>query len=215
LKSMLDRGAPDRIPVAEAIAYMMEVLPALDYLHSIGLAYNDLKPDNIMVTDDEAKLIDLGAVAAMESYGSIYGTPGYQAPEIIATGPTVASDIYAAGRTLAALILDLRKEAQGNYSADIPPPEGYPLLRTYPCLHRLLVRATHPDPSRRFPSTYAMYCQLAGVLRMVLAADTGREHPQASAEFGSLRGDFGIDTLIGQTDGMVDGAHRSCVLDTE
>lgn len=215
LKKMLDLAGPDRIPVAETLAYTMEVLPALDYLHSFGLAYNDLKPDNIMVTDDEVKLIDLGAVAAMESYGSIYGTPGYQAPEIIETGPTVASDIYAAGRTLAALILDLRKDAQGNYCADIPSPEGYPLLRKYPCLHRLLVRATHPDPSRRFPSTYAMYCQLAGVLRMVLAADTGREHPQASAEFGSLRGDFGIDALIGQTDGMVDGAHRSSVLDTE
>lgn len=213
LKKMLDMAGTERIPVAETLAYMMEVLPALDYLHSFGLAYNDLKPDNIMVTDDEVKLIDLGAVAAMESYGSIYGTPGYQAPEIIETGPTVASDIYAAGRTLAALILDLRKDAHGNYRAETPTPEEYPLLRRYPCLHRLLVRATHPDPSRRFPSTYAMYCQLAGVLRMVLAADSGREHPQASVEFGSLRGDFGIDTLIGQTDGMVDGGHRSLGLD--
>ncbi|WP_459549702.1 serine/threonine-protein kinase [Nocardia sp. X0981] len=213
LKKMLDMAGPERIPVAETLAYMMEVLPALDYLHSFGLAYNDLKPDNIMVTDDEVKLIDLGAVAAMESYGSIYGTPGYQAPEIIETGPTVASDIYAAGRTLAALILDLHKDAHGNYRVEMPTPEEYPLLRRYPCLHRLLVRATHPDPSRRFPSTYAMYCQLAGVLRMVLAADSGREHPQASVEFGSLRGDFGIDTLIGQTDGMVDGGHRSTGLD--
>ncbi|WP_280397789.1 serine/threonine-protein kinase [Nocardia carnea] len=213
LKKMLDLAGPERIPVAEALAYMMEVLPALDYLHSFGLAYNDLKPDNIMVTDDEVKLIDLGAVAAMESYGSIYGTPGYQAPEIIETGPTVASDVYAAGRTLAALILDLRKDSQGNYCAETPTPDDYPLLQQFPCLHRLLVRATHPDPSRRFPSTYAMYCQLAGVLRMVLAAGTGREHPQASVEFGSLRGDFGIDTVIGQTDGMVDGAHRSLGLD--
>lgn len=213
LKKMLDLAGPQRIPVAEALAYMMEVLPALDYLHSFGLAYNDLKPDNIMVTDDEVKLIDLGAVAAMESYGSIYGTPGYQAPEIIETGPTVASDVYAAGRTLAALILDLRKDAQGNYCAEIPGPEQYSLLQQFPCLHRLLIRATHAEPSRRFPSTYAMYCQLAGVLRMVLAAGTGREHPQASVEFGSLRGDFGIDTVIGQTDGMVDGAHRSLGLD--
>ncbi|NUP29747.1 MAG: protein kinase [Nocardia sp.] len=213
LKKMLDMAGSDRIPVAETIAYMMEVLPALDYLHSFGLAYNDLKPDNIMVTDDEVKLIDLGAVAAMESYGSIYGTPGYQAPEIIETGPTVATDVYAAGRTLAALILDLRKDSHGNYRTEMPTPDEYPLLRRYPCLHRLLVRATHTDPTRRFPSTYAMYCQLAGVLRVVLAADSGREHPQASVEFGSLRSDFGIDALIGQTDGMVDGGHRRMGLD--
>ncbi|WP_369028072.1 protein kinase domain-containing protein, partial [Nocardia farcinica] len=144
LKSMLDRGAPDRIPVAEAIAYMMEVLPALDYLHSIGLAYNDLKPDNIMVGDDEVKLIDLGAVAAMESYGSIYGTPGYQAPEILQTGPTVESDIYAVGRTLAALLFDLPTDSEGHYLPGMPSPERQPILRRYPFLYRLLLRATDP-----------------------------------------------------------------------
>lgn len=208
LKAMLDQAAPERIPVAEAIAYTMEILPALDYLHSFGLAYNDLKPDNIMVTEDEVKLIDLGAVAAMESYGSIYGTPGYQAPEILQTGPTVVTDIYAVGRTLAALTLDLAKDTEGNYRRDLPAASESELLRRYPYLHRLLARATDPDPARRFPSAYSMYCQLAGVLRMVLAADTGREHPQASVEFGSPREDFGIETVIGQTDGMVDGRHH-------
>ncbi|MEU6831316.1 tetratricopeptide repeat protein [Nocardia beijingensis] len=213
LKKMLDLRAPERIPASEAIAFMMEILPALDYLHSFGLAYNDLKPDNIMVSEDEVKLIDLGAVAAMESYGSIYGTPGYQAPEITETGPTVASDIYTVGRTLAALVLDMPKNAEGHQLPGIPSPEDQPLLRDYPALHRLLCRATDPDPRRRFPTAYAMYGQLAGVLRMVLAYDTGKEHPQASLEFGAMRGDFGIETLIGQTDGMTDGRHRLPALD--
>nr|WP_280261507.1 serine/threonine-protein kinase [Nocardia abscessus] len=213
LKKMLDLRAPDRIPVSEAIAFMMEILPALDYLHSFGLAYNDLKPDNIMVSEDEVKLIDLGAVAAMESYGSIYGTPGFQAPEITETGPTVASDIYTVGRTLAALVLDMPKNANGHQLPGIPSPEDEPLLREYPALHRLLRRATDPDPRRRFPTAYAMYGQLAGVLRMVLAYDTGKEHPQSSLEFGAMRGDFGIETLIGQTDGMTDGRHRLPALD--
>ncbi|MEA3526960.1 tetratricopeptide repeat protein [Nocardia implantans] len=213
LKKMLDLRAPERIPASEAIAFMMEILPALDYLHSFGLAYNDLKPDNIMVSEDEVKLIDLGAVAAMESYGSIYGTPGYQAPEITETGPTVASDIYTVGRTLAALVLDMPKNPEGHQLPGIPSPEDQPLLRDYPALYRLLCRATDPDPRRRFPTAYAMYGQLAGVLRMVLAYDTGKEHPQASLEFGAMRGDFGIETLIGQTDGMTDGRHRLPALD--
>ncbi|NKY51838.1 serine/threonine-protein kinase [Nocardia vermiculata] len=213
LKHLLDELAPQRIPVAEAIAYVMEVLPALDYLHSAGLSYNDLKPDNIMVSDDEVKLIDLGAVAAMESFGSIYGTPGYQAPEITETGPTVASDIYTVGRTLAALVLVLRRDEQGRQLPGLPDPEDEPLLARYPALHRLLCRATDPDPARRFPSTYSMYCQLTGVLRMVLAADTGLEHPQVSVEFGAMRGDFGVETLIGQTDGIVDGRPRMPALD--
>ncbi|WP_280389341.1 serine/threonine-protein kinase [Nocardia wallacei] len=213
LKKVLDERAPDRIPIAEAIAFIMDVLPAVDYLHSFGISYNELKPDNIMVSEDEVKLIDLGAVAAMESYGSIYGTPGYQAPEITDTGPTVVSDIYTVGRTLAALVLDLPRDKGGHFLPGIPAPEDDPLLAAHPALYRLLCRATDPDPQRRFPSTYSMYCQLTGVLRMVMACETGREHPQASVEFGSLRGDFGIDTVIGQTDGMLDGTERMPTLD--
>ncbi|WP_425298125.1 tetratricopeptide repeat protein [Nocardia brasiliensis] len=213
LRTLLDQRAPDRLPVAEAIAYLMEVLPALDYLHALGLAYNDLKPDNIMVSHDEVKLIDLGAVAAMESYGSLYGTPGYQAPEIVETGPTVETDIYAAGRTLAVLTLRLATGPDGNYLHELPVLEQHAVLRRYPFLHRLLRRATDPDPVRRFPSAYSMYCQLGGVLRMVLAVDNELEYPQASVEFGTLRSDFGTDTLLGQTDGMVDGIHRTAGLD--
>jgi serine/threonine-protein kinase PknG len=65
-----------KLPVAQAIAYMLEILPALGYLHSIGLVYNDLKPDNVMVTEEQLKLIDLGAVSRIGSYGFLYGTPG-------------------------------------------------------------------------------------------------------------------------------------------
>ena len=85
-----------RLPVAEAIA-MLEILPALGYLHSVGLCYNDLKPENIMVTEEQLRLIDLGAVSRINSFGYLYGTPGYQAPEIVRTGPTVASDVYTVG----------------------------------------------------------------------------------------------------------------------
>ncbi|MGV9411206.1 tetratricopeptide repeat protein [Nocardia sp. NPDC003693] len=213
LKAVLDQCDPGRLPVTEAIAYIMEVLPALDYLHSFGLAYNDLKPDNIMVTEDEVKLIDLGAVAAMDSFGSIYGTPSYQAPEITRTGPTVASDIHTVGRTLAAMVLVLPRADTGHHLPGIPDPAGHAVLRRHPALYRLLCRATHPDPESRFPSAYSMYCQLAGVLRMVLAEETGLEQPQASLEFGSMRGDFGIDSLIAQTDGMVSGVGRDGGLD--
>ena len=96
----------ERLPVAQAVAYMLEILPALSYLHSIGLCYNDLKPENIMLTEEQLKLIDLGAVSRINSFGYLYGTPGFQAPEIVRTGPTVATDMYTVGRTLAALTLE-------------------------------------------------------------------------------------------------------------
>lgn len=51
------------------------MLLAVGYLHSVGLVYNDVKPENIMVGSDEVKLIDLGAVSPINGYGHLYGTP--------------------------------------------------------------------------------------------------------------------------------------------
>ncbi|WP_246010646.1 serine/threonine-protein kinase [Nocardia mexicana] len=206
LRTLLDQRAPGRLPVGDAIAYVMEILPALDYLHSCGLAYNDLKPDNIMVTADEVKLIDLGAVAARQSGGSLYGTVGYQAPEYTRTGPTVASDIYTVGRTLAALTLDMPTDGKGRKLPGLP--REHELFRRYPTFGRLLRRATDPDPAQRFPSMFALHRQLDGVLRAVLAEDNDRGYPRPSTVFGAARGDFGTTTLLRQTDGLVDGRHR-------
>ncbi|WP_280194017.1 serine/threonine-protein kinase [Nocardia farcinica] len=208
LRALLDDyRRPQRMPVTEAIAYLLEILPALEYLHSIGLAYNDLKPDNIMVTEDQVKLIDLGAVTPLEAYGNLYGTKGFQAPEIATTGPTVATDIYTVGRTLAVLTLDLPME-HGRYRDGIPDPGQHQVLRRYEFFHRLLLCATDPDPARRFPSARAMSAQLAGVLREILALDTGAEHPQLSTVFSPQRAGFGTEELISQTDAYADGAGR-------
>ncbi|MFF3221869.1 serine/threonine-protein kinase PknG [Nocardia suismassiliense] len=203
---------PHRMPVAEAIAYLLEILPALEYLHSIGLTYNDLKPDNIMVTEDQVKLIDLGAVATIESYGNLYGTRGFQAPEIAKTGPTVASDIYTVGRTLAVLTLEMPME-QGRYLDGIPDPADHPVLARYEFFHRLLLCATDPDPERRFPSARAMSAQMSGVLREILAMETGTEHPQLSTVFSPPRTSFGTEELIRQTDAYADGRARSKLLE--
>ncbi|MFB7876745.1 tetratricopeptide repeat protein [Nocardia sp. NPDC056064] len=214
LRDILDaRPRGEQMPLAEAIAYVLEILPALDHLHSIGLTYNDLKPDNVMVTEDQVKLIDLGAVATIEAYGNLYGTKGFQAPEIARTGPTPASDIYTVGRTLAALTLDLPSE-HGRYLDGIPDPADEPLLARYEFFHRFLLTATELDPAQRFPTARAMSAQLAGVLREILAYDTGSEHPQLSTVFSPQRTSFGTEELISQTDAYLDGVGRSPLLDS-
>ncbi|MFF0498935.1 tetratricopeptide repeat protein [Nocardia aobensis] len=208
LRDLLDtHPRPERMPVPEAIAYILEILPALEYLHALELAYNDLKPDNIMVTEDQVKLIDLGATAPFDSYGNLYGTKGFQAPEIATTGPTAATDIYTVGRTLAVLTVNIPMVA-GRYTDGIPHPDAEPVLARYESLHRLLLTATDPDPDRRFPSARVMTTQLAGVLREILAAETGTEHPQLSTLFSPPRTSFGTDELIGQTDVYADGVVR-------
>ena len=194
--------AGQRLPVDEAIAYMLEILPALGYLHSIGLCYNDLKPENIMVTEEQLKLIDLGAVSPINSFGYLYGTPGYQAPEIVRTGPTVATDIYTVGRTLAALTLKLRTR-EGRYVEGLP--DGDPVLAKYDSFARLLRRAIDPDPRRRFVSAEEMSSQLLGVLREVVAADTGIPRPGLSTVFTRTRSTFGVELLVAHTDVYLDG----------
>ncbi|MEU7630389.1 tetratricopeptide repeat protein [Nocardia sp. NPDC049220] len=213
LRDILDAyQRPHRMPVTEAIAYLLEILPALEYLHSTGLAYNDLKPDNVMVTEDQVKLIDLGAVSAIDAYGNLYGTRGFQAPEIARTGPTVASDIYTVGRTLAVLTVTMPME-HGRYLDGIPDPADQPVLARYEYFHRLLLCATDPDPNRRFRSARAMAAQMSGVLREILAAETGTEHPQLSTVFSPPRAGFGTEELISQTDAYTDGHARSTALD--
>ena len=179
----LKQARGDKLPVAEAIGYMLEILPALGYLHSIGLAYNDLKPENIMITEDQLKLIDLGAVSRINSFGYLYGTPGYQASEIVRTGPTIATDIYTVGRTLASLTLNLRTR-KGRYVEGLP--EDDPVLTEYDSFGRLLRRAIDPDPRRRFGSAEEMTSQLLGVLREVVAQDSG---DAAAGSFDGLQPD--------------------------
>ncbi|OBA59226.1 serine/threonine protein kinase [Mycobacterium sp. 1100029.7] len=203
----LKRGKKEKkLPVAEAIAYLLEILPALSYLHSIGLVYNDLKPENIMLTEEQLKLIDLGAVSRVNSFGYLYGTPGYQAPEIVRTGPTIATDIYTVGRTLAALTLHLRAR-NGRYVDGLP--EDDPVLSTYDSFGRLLRRAIDPDPRRRFGSAEEMSAQLVGVLREVVAQDSGVPRPGLSTLFSPSRSTFGVDLSVAHTDVYLDGQVHS------
>ena len=206
LKLGLKDGKAEKLPVKEAIAYLLEILPALSYLHSIGLVYNDLKPENIMLTEEQLKLIDLGAVSRINSFGYLYGTPGFQAPEIVRTGPTIATDIYTVGRTLAALTLNLRTR-NGRYVDGLPGDD--PVLTRYDSFGRLLRRAIDPDPRRRFSTADEMSGQLMGVLREVVAQDSGKPVPGLSTIFSPSRSTFGEDLLVAHTDVYLDGQVHS------
>ncbi|WP_327414055.1 serine/threonine-protein kinase [Streptomyces sp. NBC_01233] len=177
-------GRRDPLPVEQACAYGIEALEALGHLHSRNLLYCDFKVDNAIQQQDQLKLIDMGAVRRMDDEESaIYGTVGYQAPEVAELGPSVASDLYTVARTLAVLTFDF--QGYTNVFVDsLPDPEHIEVFRRYESFYRLLVRATDPDPGRRFSSAQEMADQLTGVLREVVALQTGRPRPQLSTLFG-------------------------------
>ncbi|MGW0836712.1 tetratricopeptide repeat protein [Streptomyces prunicolor] len=179
-----ESGKRDPLPVEQACAYGIEALEALGHLHSRNLLYCDFKVDNAIQTEDQLKLIDMGAVRRMDDDESaIYGTVGYQAPEVAEVGPSVASDLYTVARTLAVMTFDF--QGYTNIFVDsLPDPDNIEVFRRYESFYRLLVRATDPDPARRFASAQEMAEQLTGVLREVVSLQTGRARPALSTLFG-------------------------------
>ncbi|WP_443048496.1 tetratricopeptide repeat protein [Streptomyces sp. HUAS 31] len=179
-----ETGRRDPLPVEQACAYGIEALEALGHLHNRNLLYCDFKVDNAIQTEDQLKLIDMGAVRRMDDDESaIYGTVGYQAPEVADVGPSVASDLYTVARTLAVLSFDFQGYTN-VYVDSLPDPDHIEVFRQYESFYRLLVRATDPDPARRFASAQEMTEQLTGVLREVVSLQTGRARPSLSTLFG-------------------------------
>jgi serine/threonine-protein kinase PknG len=140
---------------------------------------------------DAVKLIDLGGVRRADDLDSpIYGTVGYQAPEVPDVGPSIASDIYTLGRTLAVLCMEFRGYTS-TYVSSLPPVAETPLFQQYDSFYRLLAKACATDPADRFQTADELRVQLLGVLREIVAtqtpdggrADRGARHSAASVLF--------------------------------
>jgi serine/threonine-protein kinase PknG len=169
LEEKIRRG---RLGPAEAISYILAVLPALGYLHDSGLVYGDFKPANVMQVRDRIKLIDLGAVRRIGDTAEHHSvvTPGFQAPEVgPGRQPSVSSDLYTVGRTLAVLTAPVERTEE--WETGLPGPGQIAVFGKYESFYRFLGRATATDPRRRFGSAVEMAGQLVGVLREVVAQD--------------------------------------------
>ena len=200
-------GTRTPLPLDQVLAYGIEVLPALGYLHGRGLLFCDFKPDNVIHAEEQLKLIDLGAVRRVEDQTSpLWGTPGYQAPELETRGASVASDIYTVGRTLAVLSFDFGGFST-RYASSLPDPRDVELLAREESYYRLLLRATHPTPEKRFASATDLADQATGVLREVLSMADGAPRPSTSSHFTPERAFAGTVAADG-----VDGASVAVAL---
>ena len=176
-------GRVDPLPLDQALAYIIGIVPAFEYLHARGYVYCDFKPDNVIHQGNQLKLIDLGGVRRLgDATGDIYGTVGFQAPEIAEAGPSIVSDVYTIVRTLAVLCLDFRGYTKEHrYGA--PDPAEHPVLVEFDSLRRLFERGTAADPAARFESVADLGEQLEGVLREVQAVREGTYRPARSSAF--------------------------------
>lgn len=174
-------GRPDPLPVDQALAFLIEILPAFSYLHDQGLVYCDFKPDQVMQVGDALKLIDLGGVRRItDDESALYGTIGYQAPEVAKAGASIASDIFTIGRTLMVLCADV-PGYQTSYQYTTPPAEEMPAFAAHDSLYRLLLKACATDPADRFTSAEELRVQMLGILREVVGVGSGRTASTSAA----------------------------------
>ncbi len=185
-----EQGAP--LPVPEAIAYILNLLPAFGYLDTRGLVYCDFKLENAMVEGDTVKLIDLGAVRRVDDTGGdVYGSKGYTAPEA-ADDPTPVSDLYSVARALAVLVAEF--DFQQRYEYSLPPLTDMVVPES---LYRFLQKSTAEAPDARFQTADDMGQQLLGILHEVQAgtptgSDLGRFLSTVFADDADLSAGFEI-----------------------
>ena len=109
LSKELREGGP--LSVVEAARVGAQVASALAAAHQLGIVHRDVKPGNILITDDGTALIsDFGIShalgdATLTSTGLVHGTPAYLAPEVArGAGSSFASDVFSLGATLYAAV---------------------------------------------------------------------------------------------------------------
>ncbi|XP_065354262.1 serine/threonine-protein kinase stk11 [Calliphora vicina] len=110
LQEMLDSAPDKKIPVFQAHRYFRQLLNGLEYLHGMRVIHKDIKPGNLLLTQDETlKISDFGVAEQLKLFApddtctTGQGSPAFQPPEI-ANGLDSFSgskvDIWSSGVTL-------------------------------------------------------------------------------------------------------------------
>ena len=169
LQDRLDEAGA--FPVERAIACTLQLLDGLTAAQHAGVIHRDIKPGNCFYAPDgHLKIGDFGLSRSLVSdarltvAGQFLGSPMYASPEQVrGEAVDVRSDVYSLGATLHHMLAGTPPfegsgfgEILAHILADDPPPiEGIPKR-----LARIVGRAMHKDPGKRFPDHGSMHAAL-------------------------------------------------------
>lgn len=151
------------LPARRAVHVIGQIASALDSAHRSGLIHRDVKPDNILLADDDfAYLVDFGLAQAagdarLTSTGSAVGSFAYMAPERFgAVGVGPASDVYA----LTCVLFECLSGSQPFSATSIEQLIGAHLHQPPPLLHNafdaVIAKGMAKNPDDRYPSAGAL-----------------------------------------------------------
>jgi serine/threonine protein kinase len=152
-----------KFPLPKALQLAGEIAEALDYAHGQGVVHRDIKPGNILVTEEgRAKIADFGIaklnLAHFTLPGRVLGTPAYMAPEQLSgEGVDGRSDLFSLGVILYAMVTG-HSPFQGNSATTVcfkvanrePVAASAFDLTLPPELDQVISRAMAKDPEQRY-----------------------------------------------------------------
>ena len=165
------------VPWPRACSWAADLASALGRAHQCGIIHGDVKPANIMVTDEgHVKLSDFGIArfaTQVSGSGRIMGTPAYLAPEQILGEPhSSKSDLFSLGIVLYQMLTGIPPFDGSSVAAVCaqilstnPPAPSKRNPALPPGLDHIVLRCLAKDPAERYPSAEALAASLYPLAR--------------------------------------------------
>jgi len=165
-----------KLSAAQVEKFLLQASEALEYIHKVGIVHRDIKPDNILViNEEEIRIADFGVAllpgddANAEEFKLAVGTMDYMAPEVLEGKPCDSrTDLYALGVTAYELLTGKCPFAQVALTEqmNIRKDDAFPHLSSI-CpeapkyLADIIMRALKNDPEQRYRSAKELIQSLA------------------------------------------------------
>jgi serine/threonine protein kinase len=187
LRAILEKRG--KLPVAEAVRYMLQIATGLEHAASRGVVHRDIKPSNIIITPTgRAKLVDMGLARSLEPHndkaltqsGVTLGTFDYISPEqaLEPRDADTRSDIYSLGCTFYHMLTGQAPVPEGtaakklHHHHHVPPIDPRQLNPEIPDeVAAVLARMMAKDPKDRYQRPLHLVQHLMQVAQKVGAAD--------------------------------------------